>query len=39
MTREWYGPEFVAFMDAIAKQSSTRLGIDQLAQWKTVVAG
>ena len=39
MTREWYGPEFVEFMDAIAKQSSTRLGIDQLAQWKTVVAG
>lgn len=39
MTREWYGPEFIEFMDAIAKQSSTRLGIDQLAQWKTVVAG
>ena len=39
MTREWYGPEFVEFMDAISKQSSTRLGIDQLAQWKTVVAG
>jgi hypothetical protein len=39
MTREWYGPEFVEFMDAIAKQSSTRLRIDQLAQWKTVVAG
>lgn len=38
MTREWYGPEFVEFMDAIAKQSSTRLGVDQLAQWKTVVA-
>ncbi len=38
MTREWYGPEFVEFMDAIAKKSSTRLGIDQLAQWKTVIA-
>ena len=38
MTREWYGPEFVEFMDAIAKQSSTRLGVNQLAQWKTVVA-
>jgi hypothetical protein len=37
MTREWYGPEFVEFMDAIAKQSSTRLGVNQLAQWKTVV--
>jgi hypothetical protein len=39
MTREWYGPEFVDFMDAIAKQSSTRPAVDQLAQWKTVVAG
>lgn len=38
MTREWYGPEFVDFMDAIAKQSSIRLGVDQLAQWKMVVA-
>ncbi len=39
MTREWYGPEFVEFMDTIAKQSSTRLGINQLAEWKMVVAG
>jgi len=39
MTREWYGPEFVGFMDTIAKQSSTRLPVDQLAQWKAVLSG
>jgi len=39
LTREWYGPEFVEFMDTIVKQSSTRSGIDQLAQWKKIFAG
>ena len=39
MTRAWYGPEFMAFMDTIAQKSSTRLGMDLLAQWKLVVGG
>ena len=37
MTREWYGPEFVEFMDTISRESSMRSCVDQLARWKTEV--
>jgi len=37
MTRDWYGPEFTAFMDALASGAVRQPPIDQLAQWKKAV--
>jgi hypothetical protein len=37
MTRDWYGPEFAAFMDVFAREAAKQPPIDQLAQWKEAV--
>jgi hypothetical protein len=37
ITREWYEAEFVAFMDGIASEATSRPVMTQLAQWKAVV--
>lgn len=38
MTRGWYGPEFEAFMDIIAKEAANSLQADPLLEWKTVIS-
>jgi hypothetical protein len=37
MTREWYGPEFVTFMDAIFNEVTDLPRANQLAQWKAAL--
>lgn len=37
MTRDWYGPEFTAFMDALAAEAAGLPPVAQLAQWKMAV--
>jgi len=38
MTRDWYEPEFAAFMDSLVSEAEKRPPVDQMAQWKKAVA-
>jgi hypothetical protein len=37
MTRDWYGPEFVAFMDSLIAGAGKHPPADPLVQWKKIV--
>ena len=38
LTREWYEPQFVLFIDEIVKEATKRPPINQVTQWKVVVS-